>query len=187
MGRGTGRGRRWLATALVLAAATVVATPASSATGSASPSAAILSPSSDARAASSEARALRREVAALLQRYIDEYRDRFTEEEITRLLAYRSDADRQLASVVVTATRLRNSIAGGASRSQVRVNASRALTSWSRAKQTAESSWEDARQIMEPRLSLFEKVGAARDYASMMDRFDDLGDRLTALRPTGTA
>lgn len=175
-----------LAAALAVASVLALAPPTSGASAltPSAPAVIALSPASDAAAASSEARALRREVAALLQRYIDDYRDRFTDAEVAQLLAYRSSADRQLASVVVTATRLRNSITNDAGVTQVRANASRALTSWSRAKRTAEASWESARQIMEPRLSLFEKLGAAGDYNAMMDRFEDLGDRISALRPT---
>lgn len=172
--------------AAVAAVAALTSLPSASAAVAvpSAPAVVVLSPASEAAEVSAEARALRREVAALLQRYIDDYRDRFTEDEIALLQSYRSGADRQLASVVVTTGRLRRSIAGDASVSQVRANASRALTSWSRAKRTAETSWESARQIMEPRLSLFERLGAAGDYSAMMARFDDLGDMIRALDPS---
>jgi hypothetical protein len=178
-------GRRLVA-AVAVAMLTAVAAPipAASAAVPAANIVAVMSPASDAVAASSEARALRREVASLLQRYIDQYRDRFSEDEVAQLQSYRSTADRQLATVVVTTNRLRNSITGDGSVAQVRANVAKAVTSWSRAKKTAETSWESARQIMEPRLSLFEKIGAANDYNAMMDRFDDLGDRIRELRPS---
>jgi hypothetical protein len=136
---------------------------------------------SDARAIAAEARALRRDVAALLQGYVDDYRDRFTPDEVATLLSYRDTADRHLATVVATTGRLRTAVATG---SGERLAANRALTAWARARSAAERSWEAARSIMEPRLSLIEKVGALRDYDTMMDRFDRLGERLRAIDRT---
>ena len=133
---------------------------------------------SDVRAAAAEARALRRDVGELLQGYVDDYRDRFTPEEIAALLSYREAADRHLAAVVTTTTRLRTAVDAG---SGERLAARRALGAWTRARATADTSWESARSIMEPRLSLIEKVGALRDYTAMTNRFDRLGDRLRSI------
>ncbi len=139
------------------------------------------SPSTDAAAASSEARRLRRQVAALLQGYLDDYGDRFTPAEITELLAYKANADRQLAGVVVTTKRLKRLIAIGAPKATTRSAGRAAQTSWRRARTTADATWEGARRIMEPRLSLFEQIGALRDYNATSGRFDDLGATISAV------
>ena len=141
-----------------------------------------MSPASEALQASNDARTLRREVAALLQRYIDEYGGRFSETELQELTGYKANADRQLATVVVTTNRLKNLTAKGAPPAEVKAAVGRAMTAWTRAKGVAESSWEKARRIMEPKLSLLEKVGAANDYNQMMGAFDELGDRIRAVR-----
>jgi hypothetical protein len=116
----------------------------------------------------------------MLTRYLDDYGDRFTEAERQQLEGYRANADRQLAAVVVTTGRLSRATSNGAGASERRLAALAAKTAWRRAKAVADSTWTSARQIMEPRLSLFEKLGALRDYDAMMSRFADLGDRITA-------
>lgn len=174
---------RGIAAAALLMAMTMPSTASLAvAVPSESVGASILSPASDALKASTDARSLRREVAALLQRYIDEYGDRFSETELQELRSYKANADRQLASVVVTTSRFQNLTAQGGSSAEVKSAVGRAMTAWTRAKGVAESSWEKARRIMEPKLSLFEKVGAANDYDQMMDAFDALGDRIRAVR-----
>jgi hypothetical protein len=149
------------------------------------PLVAVASPVQDANQASAEARSLRRDVASMLQGYLDDYGDRFTGDERQQLVAYRADADRQLAAVVVTTGRLSRALTTGASATERRIAAVAAASTWKRAKRVADASWTSARQIMEPRLSLFEKLGALRDYDAMMGRFDDLGDRITAASAGG--
>ena len=84
--------------------------------------------------------------------------------------------------MVLTTNRLKNLTSTAASPAQTKLPASRAISAWTRAKATAESSWDEASRIMEPKLSLFEKLGAANDYNSMIDQFDALGDQIRALR-----
>lgn len=168
------------AASIALSLTATVTTPTFAAVGSTDTR--VMSPSSDAQAVNAEARSLRKDVAALLQQYISDYQDRFSDAEVQKLLGYRSDADRKLATVVFTTSQLKSAATRSASPSQVKSAADKALASWSRARSTAESSWASARAIMEPRLSLFEKIGAANDYNSMMDRFDALGERLTRIK-----
>ena len=145
----------------------------------------IASPASEAAQANSDARALRRDVSSTLQRYLDDYADRFSETERAQLLRYKAVADRQLVAVVVTTKRLSQAMSTRSSAAERKIAASSATTAWKRAKAAADSSWTSARQIMEPRLSLFEKLGALRDYDSMMSRFDDLGGRIKAASGVG--
>lgn len=137
----------------------------------------------DATAVRDSAIDLRRDVASLLQRYIDEYRPRFTPRELTQLEGYRSDADRQLASVVVTTSRLRTAIAQGRSARQVEAARRAALASWTRARAAANTSWDQARGIMEPKLSFLERLSALSDYNDMIGRFDRLGEEIRTVGP----
>jgi hypothetical protein len=174
--------RRLAAVAAVVLAVTLVTTapPLSAATGG--PSIAVTaSAADDAARASREARVLRRETAALLAGYLTEYDDRFTPAENDELIGYRAAADRTLAGVVVTTKRLQSLLAAGATRSQVLTAGRAAQRAHARARAAAEASYDGARRIMEPRLSLFEGIAAIREYDAMLRRFDDLGDRIDSV------
>jgi hypothetical protein len=45
----------------------------------------------------------------------------------------------------------------------------------------AEDSFDSARSILEPHMSLIEKIAAMSDYTSLMARFEDLGERIDTL------
>jgi len=159
-----------------------LAAPAQAFTGATSPSRQETIVASDAQRDAGSMRAsaidLRRDVASLLQEYIDAYRTRFTPAELTQLEGYRSDADRQLASVVVTTSRLRNAVAQGRSTRQVEASRRAALASWTRARDAADTSWNQARTIMEPKLSFLERLSALSDYNDLVGRFDALGEEI---------
>lgn len=135
----------------------------------------------DATAMRASAVGLRSDVSRLLQQYIDDYGDRFTPAELAQLRGYRTDADRQLASVVVTTSRLRNAVAQGRPSRQVEAARRAALASWTRARTEADTSWSQAATIMKPRLSLLEQLGALGDYNDMIGRFDALGDEIRSV------
>jgi hypothetical protein len=135
----------------------------------------------DAATASREARVLRRQTAALLAGYLTEYGDRFTEAQNEQLRAYRAEADRTLAGVVVTTRRLQGLVTDRAPRSQILAAGRAAQRAHARARTAADASYDGARRIMEPRLSLFEGIAAIRDYDAMLGRFDRLGDRIDAV------
>lgn len=138
-------------------------------------------PASEASAASREARALRVSTAAMIQRYLDEYGDRFTAAEATRLRSYKATADRNLSPVVVTTRRLASLIEKGAPRATVLTAARAAQRAHARARVVAEDSYRQARAIVEPKLSLFEGLQALGDYDAMITRFDAVGERLDAI------
>lgn len=163
--------------------ALLASTPATSAAASA-PTAITASAADDAARAGREARVLRRETAALLTGYLTEYGDRFTASENDELRAYRADADRKLAGVVVTTKRLQSLVAARAPRSQVLAAGRAAQRAHARARAAAQTSYDGARRIMEPRLSLFEGIAAIREYDAMLGRFDDLGDRIDGVVAT---
>lgn len=178
--RGTARCAALLAALAVLVVGAFPLTPETAAAAG-SPAVVSSSTDSDATSASREARQLRRETAALLTGYLTQYGDRFTTAENDELRAYQSEADRQLASVVVTTKRLQSLVAARAPRSQILTAGRAAQRAHERARLAADASYEGARRIMEPRLSLFEGIAAIREYDAMLGRFDDLGDRIDAV------
>jgi hypothetical protein len=168
----------------IVAATLLVSLPLAPAAAAAAPAVAGASALSDATSATKEARLLRQETTAMLSRYLTEYGARFTTAENDRLRAYRAMADRQLATVVVTARRLEAAVTARAPRSEILAAGRAAQRSHQRARTAAQASYEGARQIMEPRLSLFEGIAAIRDYDAMLGRFDDLGERIDAVVAT---
>lgn len=129
---------------------------------------------------SDDAATLRADIDRLLQDYIAGYGDRFTSGELRQLQTYRRNADRQLAAVVVATRRLEQATAAGSSLAVRRARGAAAQSAWRRAKSMADASFASAREILEPRLSLLERLSAARDYSTMMGRFDDLGMQIDA-------
>ena len=164
-----------VAVALALALAAV---PASSAHAAVEWSAS----ATDATSVAREAVRLRSDVATTMQKYTDRYGDRFTVDEVATLASLRADADRKLADVVTTTTALKDVTARRGTATQVRAAADRAIGAWARAKAAAETSWAKAGTLMEPKLGIFEKLGALNDYNAMMSRFDTLGTHIKALR-----
>lgn len=170
---------RLLAAPLLALATLGLAVPAAGATPP--PAVSWLSPAADASAASREARDLRAATAAMIQRYLDDYGDRFTDGEAARLREYKATADRSLTPVVVTTRRLATLISREAPRRDVLVAARAAQRAHARARLVAEESYRQARAIVEPRLSLFEGLQALGDYDAMIARFDALGERLDSV------
>lgn len=135
----------------------------------------------DAAALRTQAAQLRRDVTGLIRDYRTRYQSRFTSAELAQLVRFQRDADRQLAGVVVTTNRLSRVVASRRSAREVDTARRAAQASWARAREAADTSWEQARGIMEPRLSLLEKLEALGDYNDAMARFDDLGQSIDAI------
>ena len=167
--------RLYRITATALMAAISVAPMSGQGIAQAAPSAVVMDAKSDANQLRTDAISLRSQVSTLLQSYMDTYSDRFTAQELKQLTALKSNADRQMAAVVLSVNRLRTAVIQGKSASAITAAKANATRAWSRAKSTAETSWEQARVIVEPKLSLFERLGALGDYNDTMARFDDLG------------
>lgn len=173
-------GHRWLRAALVtvLPLALVVGGPASFAVATTAPASSATSPASDAVEASGEARALRASTSSMIQRYIDDYGNRLTAAEAARLPEYKAAAQRNLTSVVVTTRRLATLVTQGAPRREVVAAGRAAQRAHARARSVAIESYEQARALLEPKLSWIEGLRALRDYDDMLSRFDAVGDRI---------
>ena len=137
----------------------------------------------DALAMRDDAISLRRDVERIMQRYVDTYGSRFTPADLAELTGLRRSADRRLASVVITTGRLASAITRKRSGTQIETARRAALTAWTRARSAADTSYGSARSIMEPQLSLVERLRALGDYTDMMGRFDVLGEQI---RTAGT-
>lgn len=154
---------------------------APSATASTPPAAAQLSPARDATEASRAARELRTETLAMIQRYIDDYGDRVSAADVARLEQYRVAAQRNLTTLVVTSRRLAALVAQDAPRRDVVAAGRAAQRAHANARVVADRSYNQARAILEPRLSWLEGLRALVDYDEMMGRFNALGTRLDAV------
>lgn len=160
---------------LVTAGAAAQATPV--------PLSAPITPRSDsaqvreARAIAAEARALQRTVISTLGQYERTYGASLPASDRRLLASLVDDADRALADVVTQTDRWARAVARGPA-SRAEAQRARAQASWARAQIEAESSLEQARTILEPGMSFMEKLAALGDYTALMDRFEDLGERI---------
>jgi hypothetical protein len=143
---------------------------------------ALMDATKDVTKVRTDATNLRAQVKALLQGYMDKYGDRFNASDLAQLKALQSSADRQMVGVIAAVNTLRTAIVQKKSASAVAKAKTAATTAWSNAKKNAETSWGTARGIMEPKLSLFEKIGPLNDYNSMMTKFDELGAAIATVK-----
>lgn len=169
--------------ALLCVSTAMTVAPAASATtvGSVTTSTPAGTLTQDAASATRETIRLRQQTRALITQYLTDYGDRFTPEERATLVGLRAEADRSLATLVVSMRRLNAAIDDPGSSPSARSAARTALAAHGRARLKAEAAYEQARTIVEPKLSIFELLGAARDYDRMLGAFDALGERIRAI------
>lgn len=127
-----------------------------------------------------EATTLSRDIARTLDGYARGYRGRLTKQEQRVLDGYVTQANRRMDDVVRETARLQRAARGG-SLAAAELARSRSQTAWARAQMAAEDSFDSARAILEPHMSLGEKIEALADYTSLMGRFEDLGERIDTL------
>lgn len=146
------------------------------------PAALRLDATKDVTKVRTDATNLRAQVKALLAGYLNQYKDRFNATELAQLTTLQTSADRQMVGVISAVNTLRTAIVQKKSPTVIAKAKTAATTAWSNAKKNAEASWTTARGIMEPKLSLFEKIGPLNDYNSMMNQFDALGTAIAAVK-----
>lgn len=127
-----------------------------------------------------EAAALKRDVARTMNGYARTFQRDLTRDERRILDSYVVTANRRLAEVVRETSRLERA-ARGRSVAQVEQAQTRSQSAWARAQLAAEESFDSARAILEPHMSLGDKIEALGDYTSLMGRFEDLGERIDTL------
>ena len=173
-----------------LSLAAVTVTPAAAATAPAQVTMAASSSASVARVDTSvraeaieiadDAAALRHDVSRTMEAYARDFRGDLTRDEQRTLDGYVAQASRRMNDVVLETSRLERA-ARGRSVSAVEQARARSQTAWARAQMAAEDSFDSARSILEPHMSLIEKIAAMSDYTSLMTRFEDLGERIDTL------
>lgn len=127
-----------------------------------------------------EAAALRRDVARAMSGYARTFRTSLTREEQRTLDGYIATANGRLDDVVQETSRLERATRGR-SVAQAELAQARSQAAWARAQQAAEESFDSARAILEPHMSLIQKIEALSDYTALMQRFEDLGERIDTL------
>lgn len=132
----------------------------------------LLSPAQAANTPLQDARELRSSVSALMSNYEQNYADRLTSTDQAALKAVRLKANRHLTQLLTDVRR--------AERTNKRGDWLRAQATHAKASSEAESGLEQARTILEPKLSLTEKLTAFSDYSRKMEQFRSLGLRLQA-------
>lgn len=127
-----------------------------------------------------EASALRRDVARTMDGYARSFRGSLTKEEQRVLDGYVAQANRRMDDVVRETGRLERAARGG-NLAAAELARSRSQAAWARAQMASEESFDSARSILEPHMSLGDKIEALADYTSLMNRFEDLGERIDTL------
>lgn len=134
----------------------------------------------EAAAIAEEAAGLRTDVAKTMNGYARAFRGDLTRDEQRTLDTYVATANRRLNEVVRETRRLERA-ARGRSVTQVQAAQARSQMAWARAQMAAEESFASARTILEPHMSLVDKIEALSDYTSLMGRFENLGERIDTL------
>lgn len=132
----------------------------------------LLSPAQAASTPLQDARELRSSVTTLMSNYERSYADRLTSSDQAALKAIRLKANQQLAQLQTDIRR--------AERTKKRSDWLRAQQTHAKATSDAELGLEQARTILEPKLSLMERLTALSEYSTKMDQFRSLGLRLQA-------
>lgn len=170
--------RAFIAVSLSLALSLATSLATSSAVSAATLTATAGSVSS---AIAEDAVSLRRDVSHTLRAYDATYRSLLTPTEQRHPESVADDADLRLAAVVRETARLQAAVNRGASTAQIDQAQARSQAAWARAQGSAEASLDSVRLILEPRMTLLQKIEALSDYTRLMQRFEDLGERIDTL------
>lgn len=169
------------AAALSIGAPVVASAPAIAATSTSAPGARIdTAVRIEAAEIADAAAALQQDVAATMSGYTRSFRGDLTRDERRVLDSYVETANKRLTEVVRETARLERA-ARGRSVAQVEQAQARSQSAWARAQMAAEESFESARSILEPHMSLGDRIEALADYTVLMGRFEDLGERIDTL------
>ena len=182
--------RKFLATtcAVALCGSAALLTLPASASASA-PSAVVLAGvnSASATGARNIAKAVvafRTDMNAVLASYVTDYGNRLSESELANAKALIAQADASVNGVQAATARTSNLASSGASKMQV-LSASRAAEkAFTKSHEQALAALNQITPILQPKLGLFEALGAKRDADSRLSKFSDLGVKISALTKT---
>lgn len=166
----------------------IVPTAASASTVSVSARAGV-SPSS-VTAAKNVANAVvtfRAQMNAVLANYLADYGDRLNASELALSKELIAKADASLDGVQAATARTSTLASSGASKARALAASRAAEKSFTTSHDQALAALNQITPILQPRLGLFEALGAKRDADSMLAKFATVGAKITALTKTVNA
>ena len=180
--------RRILATACVVAVSGVfvmAVTPALASTPTVSVHAGI-SPASvtAARNVANSVVTFRAQMNAVLANYLKDYGDRLSASELALSKELIAKADSSLDGIQAATARTSTLASSGASKARVLAASRAAEKSFTTSHDQALAALNQITPILQPKLGLFEALGARRDADDMLAKFATVGTKITALTKT---
>ena len=128
--------------------------------------------------------AFRADMNAALASYVTDYGDRLSEPELANAKGLIAQADASLNGVQAATARTSALASSGASKMQVLAASRAAEKAFTQSHNQALAALNQITPILQPKLGLFEALGAKRDADSRLSKFSDLGVKISALTKT---
>ena len=117
----------------------------------------------------------------LLANYLRDYGDRLSDSELSTVKGLIAQADSSLNGVQNATARTATLAAKGASKAQVLAASKAAEKAYTKSHDQALAALNQITPLLQPKLGLFEALGAKRDADAELAKFDVLGTKITAL------
>jgi hypothetical protein len=121
---------------------------------------------------------------AVLVNYLRDYGDRLSDSELSTVKGLIAQADSSLNGVQNATARTAALAAKGASKAQVLAASKAAEKAFATSNAQALAALNQITPILQPKLGLFEALGAKRDADAELAKFDVVGKKITALTKT---
>lgn len=121
---------------------------------------------------------------ALLANYLKDYGDRLSDSELSTAKGLIAEADSSLNGVQSATARTATLASKGASKAQVLAASKAAEKAYTKSHDQALAALNQITPLLQPKLGLFEALGAKRDADAELAKFDVLGTKITALTKT---
>lgn len=129
----------------------------------------------------------RTEMNAVLANYLRDYGDRLSASELALSKELIAKADSSLDGVQAATARTSTLARSGASKAKVLAASRAAERAFTSSHDQALAALNQITPILQPRLGLFEALGAKRDADAMLAKFATVGTKITALTKTVNA
>jgi hypothetical protein len=121
---------------------------------------------------------------AVLANYLKDYGDRLSEGELSTAKGLIAQADSSLNGVQNATARTAALAAKGASKAQVLAASRAAEKAFAKSQEQALAALNQITPLLQPKLGLFEALGAKREADAQLAKFDVVGAKITALTKT---
>jgi hypothetical protein len=128
--------------------------------------------------------AFRADMNAVLASYVTDYGNRLSESELANAKGLIVQADASLNGVQAATARTSALASSGASKMQVLAASRAAEKAFTKSHDQALASLNQITPILQPKLGLFEALGARRDADARLSKFSELGVKISALTKT---